>query len=110
MAVVVARIHPVGIHRAQVLDLQLDQTLRQVFLVAEIECELVRLELEFSGQDVHEELDDGVHGCQSIREEDEADYDGALVVEAEGLVEGAVVDEDGEEGENIEHMELEESA
>ena len=29
-----------------------------------------------------------------------------LVVEAEGGVEGVVVDEDGEEGEDVEHVEL----
>ena len=65
------------------------------------------LEFEFSTQDVHQQLYHRVHGCESVREKDKSNDDGELVVEAEGLVEGAVVDKDGEEGENVECVELE---
>ena len=54
------------------------------------------LEFESSAQDVHEELHHVFRGCENVREENESDDDGELSVEAEGLIEGAVVDEDGE--------------
>ena len=69
-------------------------------------CELIGLEFVFAAEDVHQELDDCVHWCQSIGEEDEADYDWEFVVEAEGLVERFIVDEDGEEGEDVEEVGL----
>jgi hypothetical protein len=46
-------------------------------------CELIGLELVATAQDVHQELDDSVHWCKGVREEDETDYDGELLVEAE---------------------------
>lgn len=64
------------------------------------------MEFEFSAQDVHQQLHHCVHGCEGVREEDESNDDGKLLVEAEGLVEGAVVDEDGEESEDVERVEL----
>jgi hypothetical protein len=64
------------------------------------------LELKFSAQHIHEQLDDGIHGGKGIREEDEANDDREFLVEAEGLEERAIVDEDGEEGEDVEHVEL----
>lgn len=102
----VARIHPIRIHGAQILDLQLDERLGELGAVAELLRELVGLELVAPGEDVHEQLDDCVHGRESVGEEDEADDDGELFVEAEGLVEGFVVDEDREECEDIEEMDL----
>ena len=54
------------------------------------------LEFKFSAQYVHQQLHHRVHGCEGVREEDEANDDGEFLMEAEGLVEGAVVDEDGE--------------
>ena len=64
------------------------------------------LEFKSPAEDVHQELHDRVHGGQDIGKEDEADDDGKLLVEAKGLVEGTVVDEDGEEGEYVEHVEF----
>ena len=54
------------------------------------------LEFEFSAQNVHQQLHHRVHGCESVREEDEPNNNGELLVEAKGLVEGTVVDEDRE--------------
>ena len=65
------------------------------------------LEFEFPAQNIHQQLHHRVHGCERIREEDESNDDWELLVEAEGLVKGAVVDEDREEGEDIECVELE---
>ena len=67
---------------------------------------LTGLELEFPAQNVHQELDHGVHGCESIREEDEPNDDRELLVKSERLVKGAVVDKDRKKGENIECVEL----
>lgn len=99
-------VHPVGVHGAQVLDLQLDERLCEFGAVAEFLRELVGLELVAPGEDVHQQLDHGVHGREGIGEEDEADDYGHLGVEAEGFVEGLVVDEDGEEGEDVEEVDL----
>jgi hypothetical protein len=103
---VIARIHPVGIHGAEVLDLQLDQGARELRRVTQLLCELISLELVPSAEDVHEKLDDGVHGRKSVGEEDEANYDREFLVEAEGFVERTVVDEDGEQGKYIEEVRL----
>lgn len=65
------------------------------------------LEFKLSAQNIHQQLHHRVHRCEGVREEDEANDDGELLVEAKGLVEGAVVDEDGEEGEDVECVELE---
>ena len=70
---------------------------------------LTGLELELPAEDVNELVDDGVLGREHVGEEDEADDDGEVVVEAKGLVEGVVVDEDGEEGEDVEEVELDSS-
>ena len=64
------------------------------------------MKLVSSAQNVHQQLHHCVHGCEGIREEDETNDDGELLVEAEGLVEGAVIDEDGEEGKDVEYVEL----
>ena len=65
------------------------------------------MEFEFSAQNVHQQLHDRVHGCQSVRKEDGSNDDGEISVEAEGLVKRTIVDEDREEGEDVECMELE---
>ena len=102
----VACIHPVRIHCAQILDLKLNQRTSQLCLVSQLLRELIGLEFVTAAEDVHEQLDDCIHWCQSIREEDESDNDGELFVETKGLVEGLVVDENREEGEDVEEMGL----
>ena len=106
MREMVACIHPIRIHRAQILDLELDQRTSELCRVSQLLRKFVGLELVATAEDVHQQLDDCVHWCQSVREEDESDYDGELFVEAEGLVEGLVVNEYGEESENVEEMGL----
>jgi hypothetical protein len=103
---VVACIHPVGIHGAQILDLQLDQGAGKLGGVTQLLRKFIGLEFVSAAEDVHQELDDCVHGCKGIREEDESNYDGEFLMESEGLVEGFVVDEDREEGEDVEEMGL----
>lgn len=104
MAEVVARVHPVGIHGGQVLDLELNQTPGKLGGVAKVLSESIGLEFVLAGEDVHHELNNSVHWSQGIREKDESDDDWADAVEAECLIEGAVVDEDGEEAEDIEEV------
>jgi hypothetical protein len=106
MREVVACIHPVGIHGAKVLDLQLDQGASKLRRVTQLESELVSLELIPSAEDVHEKFDDCVHGRKSVGKEDETDYDGELLVEAERFVERTIVNEDGEEGKYVEEVRL----
>lgn len=48
------------------------------------------------GENVHQKLDHTVRGAENLIEQDESDHDRLLVVEAEGLVQAAVVDEDAE--------------
>ena len=105
MRVVVRRENGVSVHGAQVLDLQADERAGEGVAVAEADGEGVGLELVGAGEDVHEELDDGVEGRQEVGEEDEADDDG-LRGEGKGVVERGVVDEDGEEGEDVDEVEL----
>lgn len=103
---VVARIHPVGVHGAEILHVQLDERRGQLGAHAQAIGKGVGLELERAGDDVQEELDDRVHGRQGVGEEEEADDDGALIVEAKRGVQGAVVDEDGEEAEDVKEVGL----
>jgi hypothetical protein len=56
--------------------------------------------------DVHEKFDDCVHGRKSVGKEDETDYNGELLVEAERFVERTIVNEDGEEGKYVEEVRL----
>lgn len=83
MREMIARVHPVGIHGAEVLDLQLEKRPGQLSLHTETLGEGIGLELECAGDHVEEELDNGIHGRQSVGEEKEADDDWVLVVEAE---------------------------
>lgn len=103
---VVAGVHPVGIHGAEVLDLELEERAGELLRVSELLGEGVGLELELAGDDVHAELDKEVSRREGIREEDEADDDGVLLEEAKGRVQGVVVDEDREESEDVEQMAL----
>ena len=96
MREVVACIHPVRIHSAQILNLELDQGPCQLSRVAQLLSKFIRLELIAAAQDIHEKLDYGVHWSESVRKEDEADDYRELVVEAKRIVKGVIVDEDGE--------------
>jgi len=64
------------------------------------------LEFESSAQDIHQKLHHGIHGCKSVGEQDKSNDDRKLFIEAKRLIQRAVVDEDGEQGEDIERMEL----
>lgn len=90
----VACIHPIGIHGAEILDLKLDQGTSELCGVSEVLSELVGLELIAAAEDVHQQLDHGIHWRQGIREEDKPNDDGELLVETERLVERLVVDKD----------------
>lgn len=102
----VAGVQPIRVHGAQILDLELDKGFGKLGLEAEGDGEGVSFELVVAGEDVHQEFHDGVHRGEGVGEEDEADDYGAEGVEAEGGVEGGVVDENAEEGENVECVEL----
>lgn len=65
-----------------------------------------RFKLELAAEDVHQELDDGVHRGQGVREQDEPDHDGLLLDKSERLVQRLVVDEDREQRKDVEHVEL----
>ena len=67
---------------------------------------LTGLELMNAAQNVQQQLDDSIQGRESIREQHEAHDDGEFIVEAVRLIQGTVVDEDGEEGEEVEDVEL----
>ncbi len=106
MREVIAGEHPVGIHGAEVLNLELDQGAGQLRLVSEVLREGISLELKTAAQDVHEQLDESVHGAQHIREQEEADDDGLLGQEAKVCVQRVVVDEDREQSEYVEEVDL----
>jgi hypothetical protein len=40
------------------------------------------LKFEFAAEDIHQELDDEIHGAQCVGEEHESDDDGVLFVES----------------------------
>lgn len=110
MREVVAGKHPVGIHGAEVLDLQLDQRLGQIRAVAQLARKSIGLELVATAENVHAQLDEDIHGRENIREQDETHNDGAHGLEAKVGVQRLVVDEDGEEREDVEEVELRWSA
>jgi hypothetical protein len=103
---VVACIHPIGIHSAQILDLELDQRASKLCRVSKLLCEFISLELVASAENVHQQFDNCIHWCKSIREEDKADYYGELIVKPKGLVKRLIVNENGEEGKNVEEVGL----
>lgn len=104
---VVAGVDGVGVHGAEVLDLELEKRAGELLGVAEALGEGVGLELELAGEDVHAQLEEDVHGGEGVGEEEEADDDWVLGEEAEGGVQGVVVDEDREESEDVENVGLE---
>lgn len=103
----IAGIHPVGVHGAQILSVQLDEGAGELVAESKTLGEVVGLKFKLAAEDVEEQLDDSVHGGEGVAEEDEADDDGVLGVEAECVVERGVVEEDGEEGEDVEKVCLE---
>jgi len=105
----VACIHPIGIHGTQILDLKLDQGTSKLGGITELLCEFIGLEFVASAENVHEELDNGVHWRKGIGEQDEANDDWELSLKTKGLVERVVVDKYREQGEDVEEMSLNES-
>ena len=87
MRVCIRTIHPIGIHRAQVLNLQLNKTARQLATVPQPRPKRIRLVLELPAQDIHKKPDDGVDGREDLIEQHEPDDDGLVffVEEAETL-------------------------
>lgn len=81
---VVAGVHPVGIHGAEVLNLKLEERAGELLGVTKLLGESIGLELELAADNVHKEVDDEIHGGESIREEDESNNDGVLLEETEG--------------------------
>jgi hypothetical protein len=103
---VVAGVHPVGVHGAKVLDLELEERAGELLRVTELLGKSIGLELELAADDVHEKVDDEIHGGEGIREEDESNNDGVLLEETERRVEGVVVDKDREEHKDVEGVSL----
>ena len=97
---------PVGIHGAKVLDLELDQGASELGIVTKLVGELVGLELKLAAENVHAKLDEGVGRAKNIREEKESNDDRVHRVETKVGIEGVVVDENGEEGEDGEEVGL----
>lgn len=65
------------------------------------------MELVATAQNIHQELDDSVHWCKGVREQDKSDDNRKFLVESKGFIERSVVNEDGEEGEDVEEVGLE---
>lgn len=110
MREVVAGEHRVGIHSAQVLDLKLDERFGEIRRVPKVTRKSVSLELVSTAQNVHAQLDENVHRGQNIGEEDEANNDGLHGVESKVGIQRLVVDEHGEQREDVEEVELVPSA
>ncbi len=79
----IACIHPICVHGTQILDLELDQRTCELSRVSQLLRKFIGLEFVAPAEDIHEELDDCVHWCESVREEDESYYDRKFGVEAE---------------------------
>ena len=97
---------PVGIHGAKVLDLELDQRAGQLRAVTKLLRKGIGLELVTTAENVHQKLDDSIHGTEDVREEQETNDDGMLLMEAKVGIQRAVVDKDREEGEDVEEVDL----
>ena len=106
MGVVVRRVQGVGIHGAQVLHLQLDETLCQLVLVSQADGKRIRLVLKLARHDVDEELQDSVDGRQDSVKQDETNEGRHGVDKAERLVQRLVVDENREHGKEPENIRL----
>lgn len=103
---VVAGVHPIGVHGAKVLNLELEERAGKLLGVTKLLSESIGLELKLAADDVHKQVDDKVHRSKGIREEDEANDNGVLLEEAERGVQRVVVDEDREEEEDVESVSL----
>lgn len=99
-------VHPVGIHAAKVLLMELDEAGAELSLVSKLVGKGVGLELPLAREHVDTEVNQSVHGRQGVVEENETDNDGVLGVETKRLVQRSVVDEDREESEDLEQVEL----
>jgi hypothetical protein len=101
---VVAGIHPVGIHGAKVLDLELKEGAGKLLGITKPLGKSIGLELELSADNVHKQVDDEIHRGKSIGEEDEANNNGVLFEKTERRVQRVVVDEDRKEKEDVERV------
>lgn len=102
----VAGIHPIGVHGAQILNLKLEKGTGELLGEAESLGESIGLELKLARKNVHGKLNDKIHGGQGVGEENEANDDGVLSQETESRIQRVVVDEDGEESKDVEEMGL----
>lgn len=103
---VVAGVHPIGVHGAKVLDLELEKRASKLLGITKLLSEGIGLELELAADDMHKQVDDEIHRSKSIREEDETNDDRVLLEETERGVQRVVVDENREEEEDVESMGL----
>lgn len=126
VGVVERGVEPVGVHRRQILDLQLQQRSAELLAVPEVDgkgiCRKVShvyirskweekikrtsLVLHLARPEVHAQLEQSVCGRQNFVEQDEADHARLLPVETEVCEERAVVDEDREQGKGVEQVAL----
>lgn len=106
MREVVASVHPVGVHVAQVLNLELNERPCQFNRVSKALGEVIGLELELAAKNVHTQLDKNIHRRERIREEQEANDDGSLKNKPKVGIERLVVDENGKEREDVEEVRL----
>lgn len=97
---------PVGIHGAQVLNLELDQRAGEFVIVPKLVGKGIGLELELAAQDVEEKLDNQIGGAKDIREQKEPDDDGLLGSETESGIQRLVVDKRREERKDVEKVQL----
>lgn len=82
----VAGVHPVGVHGAEVLLVKLDEGAGEFGAVSQALGKVVGFEFKFARENVEEQLEDGVHGRQGVRKEDEANDNGVLGEEAKRRV------------------------
>lgn len=61
--------------------------------------------LELAGKNVHQKLHNAVCRAEHLVEKNESDHNRLLVVEAKGLVQAAIVDENTEQREDVEQVE-----
>lgn len=106
MSEMVRRVQVISIHSAQVLNLELNQALSEILLVSQTSGKRISFVLEFSGHDVHQELQDSVNGSQDIAKDEESDDGRHALLEAEGLEQRPVVDEQREHDKDSERVEL----
>lgn len=106
VSVVVSSIDGISIARAEVLDVSFEEGAGHLVAVAKLAGKLIGLELVGADDPVHAELDEHIQGGEGVVEEEETDDDGTLGVEAEGGEQRGIVNEQGEERKNVEHVSL----